>query len=110
MKNNTDTPLFTEIDEPKPYDQDALEGNVKKVYLDPEDKDALKSISHPKGLYTPMAHEKIINGKRVYRMQLIKGDHHGGGKPLPHRPTDPGNSRYIPHVGKKQLAKKSKNP
>ena len=66
-------------------------------------------------LYTALAHEKPIpphkrkpGGPTTYfAMQLIKGDFHGGGKPLPHVPTKPGRSKYIPHVGRKQLTKKT---
>ena len=71
------------------------------------------SRTYNNNLYTPLAHEvpipkhqqKVGGPKTRYKIQRIKGDFHGGGRPLPHVPTNTGNSKYVPHIGEKQLAK-----
>ncbi len=69
-------------------------------------------LSH-NNLYTPLAHkvpiphhlQKVGGPKFRYAIQLIKGNHHDGGRPLEHIPTKPGRPKFVPHIGKKQLAK-----
>jgi hypothetical protein len=68
-------------------------------------------------LYTALAHEKPIplhkrkigpGPTKYYALQLIRGNHNGAGKLLPHKPMKPSRSKYIPHIGKKHLAKLEK--
>lgn len=61
------------------------------------------SHTYNNNLYTPLAHK--VPTKFRHAIQLIKGNHHDGGRPLEHIPTKPGRSKFVPHIGKKQLAK-----